>query len=79
MIDDYPLIRSGLKFMLSAESDIRVVGEYDKGALMLQDLKNCTPDILLLDLQLSDSYGGDMLPVLRRDFPNLKVIVLTAN
>jgi DNA-binding NarL/FixJ family response regulator len=77
--DDHPMIRDGLKYMLSTEEDMVIVSEYGKGKHMLSDLHHNMPDVLLLDLQLADIHGEELVPVLIKKYPALKIIILTSN
>lgn len=50
--DDHSMIREGLKSLLELEGDIQVVAEAEDGVDCLEKLKICTPDVLLLDINM---------------------------
>lgn len=50
--DDHSMIREGLKSLLELEGDIQVVAEAADGVDCLEKLKICTPDVLLLDINM---------------------------
>jgi two-component system response regulator NreC len=77
LVEDHHLVREGLRLVLSAEKDLKVVGEASAPEEAFELLEQFEPDVMLLDLTLGDT---DAIPLLRsliaRD-PRLKVIVVT--
>lgn len=78
IVDDHAIFRQGLRKLFDERAEFTVVGEAATGAEALAAVRQLSPDILLLDLQLGDMTGLD---VLRRLGPNLetKVILLGAD
>lgn len=79
LVDDHELIREGIKNLLNNCPGISLVGEYSKGVYLLNGLRNDLPDVILLDLQLPDQHGEELLPVIKQTYPDIKVIILTTN
>jgi DNA-binding NarL/FixJ family response regulator len=52
VVDDEPLIRSGLRAIIDAESDLRVVGEAADGAEVLPVVRRTKPDVVLMDVRM---------------------------
>jgi len=52
LVDDEPLVRSGLRAILDAEPDIVVVGEADDGAAAVSQARRARPDIVLMDVRM---------------------------
>jgi DNA-binding NarL/FixJ family response regulator len=52
LVDDEPLVRSGLRAILEAESDMKVVGEADDGAAALSQARRTGPDVVLMDVRM---------------------------
>jgi DNA-binding NarL/FixJ family response regulator len=77
--DDHPIVRDGLRKLLSLEDDFEVVGEASHGREVLDRLQELDPDILLLDLKMPQMDGLDALQVLQQSNSRTKVIVLTAS
>lgn len=77
--DDHPLVREGLRTMLSMYPDIYIMGDYGKASHLMEGLRNEQPDILLLDLQLPDTTGEELTPKLRKLYPDMRIIILTGN
>ena len=69
IVDDHPVVRFGVKQMLSSSQDIEVVAEMDDVDNLLQVLKDTDADILLLDLELEHTTGVDALRLVRENAP----------
>src|SRR5215510_14008546 len=78
LVDDHTLFREGIKKILSLEPDIEIVGEAVDGEEIVQLLTHCQPDVLLLDIKMEKIGGLQILPQIVGQYPQLKVIVLTA-
>ena len=77
--DDHSMIREGLKSLLELEGDIQVVAEAEDGVDCLEKLKICTPDVLLLDINMPRKNGLEVLQTLKSSKSNVKVLVLTVH
>jgi DNA-binding NarL/FixJ family response regulator len=76
--DDHPIFRDGLKRLLEAESDLRVVGEACDGVEAIELVKKLAPEILLLDLAMPRLAGLEALRGLSTTTVPVRVILLTA-
>lgn len=77
--DDHSMIREGLKSLLELEGDILVVAEAEDGVDCLEKLKICTPDVLLLDINMPRKNGLEVLQTLKSSKSKVKVLVLTVH
>jgi DNA-binding NarL/FixJ family response regulator len=77
VVDDHPVVRRGLHSMLDGESGISVVGMASSGKEGLQLAENLNPDVILLDLRMSDMGGVEVINALRAARRDNKVLVLT--
>jgi DNA-binding NarL/FixJ family response regulator len=77
LADDHPVVREGLRSLLTNFPGIDVVGEADNGAAVLSQVEAIQPDVLLLDIRLGNAVGTDIARQLRRDQPQVKIIILT--
>jgi DNA-binding NarL/FixJ family response regulator len=75
--DDHPLIREGLKQIISDEKDMEVRGEASNVEEMMQLLGKCRYDIVILDITMPGRSGLDALEDLRRKYPELPVLILS--
>lgn len=77
LVDDHALVRDGLRLILSAESDIEVVGEASDAAGAMAIAADHLPDIMLVDLTLNGSDGVGLVRDLTTKHSGLRVIVVT--
>ncbi|MFF3316823.1 response regulator [Streptomyces sp. NPDC003035] len=75
--DDEPLIRAGIRMILTSDQDIEVVAEAANGREAVEQARSHAADVVLLDIQMPVLDGLSALPELRRAAPSTKVIVLT--
>lgn len=78
IVDDHDLIRTALRALLSAESDIEVCGdasEGEEGATLVLELR---PDVVLMDLAMPGVGGIEATRRIVLDWPSARVLVLTA-
>ena len=77
LIDDHAIVRDGLRVLIDAEPDMRVVGETDHGRGIVDQLREANPDVAILDISLPDISGVHAAAVLRQELPRLKILALT--
>ena len=75
--DDHVLYRAGVKTALSTKKDIKIIAEADNGMHLLNMLKMIQPDVILLDIQMPVMDGIGALPEIKKNWPHIKVIMLT--
>jgi DNA-binding NarL/FixJ family response regulator len=77
--DDHPIVRDGLRKLLSLEDDFDVVGEAADGREVLDKVQELDPDVLLLDLRMPNLDGLSTLQAMSQLNKHTRVIVLTAS
>jgi two-component system, NarL family, response regulator NreC len=77
LADDHNLIRTGLRAMLEAEEDLRVIGEAADAAAAAKLVADRRPHVLVLDLQMPGADPRDDVPTLRERTPDTAIVVLT--
>jgi DNA-binding NarL/FixJ family response regulator len=77
LTDDHALVRDGCRRILEAEGDLRVVGEATNAATVLARAARETWDVLVLDLELPDLSGQEVLRQLRELRPRLPVVMMS--
>jgi len=75
--DDQPLVRSGLRMILSGEPDIDVVGEADNGRLVLDVVAQTRPDVVVMDVRMPEMDGIAATRALTQAGGGTRVLVLT--
>lgn len=77
--DDHSMIREGLKQLLELEGDFQVIEEACDGVECLEKLSKITPDILLLDINMPNMNGLEVLQKIKDKRMRVKVLVLTVH
>ena len=77
--DDHPIVRDGLRRLLSLEPDVDIVGEAGDGRQVLEVVQAKDPDVLLLDLRMPNLDGLKALQTLQQTNRRTRVIILTAS
>ncbi len=75
--DDHALFREGLKSLLEAEPDFRVIGEAASGREALRAALETQPDVILMDIQMPGLDGVGATKEILKENPDAKVVMLT--
>ena len=75
--DDHPIVRQGLRQILSDIPDMEVAGEAVNGQETLEQVRAGGWDVLVLDITMPDRSGFDILKVLKHEQPDLPVLILS--
>jgi len=78
IVDDHPMTRVGLSLFLSTYSDLELVGGASDAREALRMCERNLPDVVLMDLELPDSDGISATRDIRRQYPSVKVVILTS-
>lgn len=78
IVDDHQIVRRGLRMTIDAEKDMKVLDETADGSQILKLIKKHKPDVILMDLQMPKMDGVDALKMIRPEFPELPVLILTS-
>ncbi|WP_328749176.1 response regulator transcription factor [Streptomyces sp. NBC_00285] len=77
IVDDHPVVRFGLRGMLEAYDDLRVVGEAGSGDEAIVLAAAMLPDVVLMDLRMPGTDGTAATARIRQEHPGIRVLVLT--
>jgi DNA-binding NarL/FixJ family response regulator len=76
--DDHPVVRAGLVAMLGTQPDFQVVGEAETGTQVIAQASRLAPDVILLDLEMPELDGVQVMERLRQNNSSARVVVFTA-
>ena len=79
IVDDHALFRRGVLDILRQTEEYEIVAEYSSGKAFLAKMQEEYPELLLLDVQMPDESGLNILKEIRKIDQQLKVVVLTAS
>ena len=78
IVDDHPVVRKGLRMLMECEPQVEVVGEACNGLMALEAVRSLHPDLLLLDINMPEMNGLEVLRQLRAT-PNAVNIIILSN
>jgi DNA-binding NarL/FixJ family response regulator len=77
LADDHLLVRAGIKSLLQGISNVEVVGEADNGRETLRMVEECKPDLVLLDIAMSELNGLEVTERVSKDHPDVLIVILS--
>jgi DNA-binding NarL/FixJ family response regulator len=78
VVDDHPIVRQGIRSLLSNYPEFQLIGEAENGAETVAYFQANPPDVTLLDISLPGESGLDILYRIRQLNPTAKVLMLTS-
>lgn len=76
--DDHAVVREGLRTLISAQSEMELVGEAVDGGEAVQKVRSLKPDVILLDLVMPRMGGIEAIEEIKREDPETRILVLTS-
>ncbi|RAK66842.1 response regulator [Hymenobacter edaphi] len=77
LVDDHTIIRDGIQALLADVPDFQVVGQARNGRELLDTLPDTPADVVLMDLNMPELSGFEAVPLLRQQFPQVRVLILS--
>lgn len=77
IVDDQSLMRDGLKTIIDLEPDMEVLGTCENGRVAIEKSKILLPDVILMDIRMSEVNGVEATKIIKNQSPNIKIIILT--
>lgn len=77
IIDDHSLMRRGLRELIDRERDLEVCGEAESARTALDLLEQTKPNVVIMDLTLTDLHGLDLIGQVRSRYPDMRIVVLS--
>ncbi len=78
ILDDHKLVRDGIKAIILGSNNCTVCLEAGRAKELLANIEDANPDVLLLDLNLPDANGNEIIEELLQKVPNLRIMVLSS-
>jgi DNA-binding NarL/FixJ family response regulator len=78
IVDDHPVFRQGLKNVLAAQEDLRIIDEAADGESAIEKAEERNPDVVIMDINLPELNGLQATRELKERCPEINVIMLTA-
>jgi two-component system response regulator NreC len=77
LADDHPVVRAGVRNLLEAESDMRVVGEIHEALRVESEIERMRPDVLVLDVFMPDLNGMEVARRVTKRTPGTRIVILS--
>lgn len=77
LVDDHPIVRQGMRMILSQEPDMRVCGEAESVSEALKKIPEAQPQVAIVDLALKQSSGLELIKDMQIRHPEILVLVLS--
>ncbi|WP_026729891.1 response regulator [Flavobacterium denitrificans] len=77
--DDHTMFLQGIVSLLEQESEINIVGKAVNGIEALEIIKTKKPDLVILDISMPEMDGIELSKILKKDFPEVKILVVSTH
>jgi DNA-binding NarL/FixJ family response regulator len=77
IVDDHPLFREGLKFLIARHPRLVIAGEAGNGREAIEFLRTNTPDLVIMDICLPDKSGIQVTRDIQRTHPDVKILIVS--
>jgi NarL family two-component system response regulator LiaR len=78
VVDDHPVVRRGLKSLISTEPGLELAGEAEDGAAAIDLVQSLQPDVILLDLVMPRMNGLEAIPKIKQANAQVRILVVTS-
>ena len=79
LVDDHPVLRAGLKALLSAQPDLSVIAEAETGAAAVELALRLKPDLILMDVSMPGMSGAQAARQIKSTQPQLPILALSVH
>ncbi|HEY2866886.1 MAG TPA: response regulator transcription factor [Pyrinomonadaceae bacterium] len=77
LAEDHSTVREGIKMLVNAQSDMRVIGEAGNGSAAIKTVREKRPDVVVMDISMPEMNGLKATRRLKAEFPDIKILTLT--
>ena len=77
LADDHPLLRTGLRLSIENKSGLCYIGDAENGFSAIEKIKSYLPDVALIDIDMPGLSGIEVIRILRKSYPNIKMLILS--
>src|SRR5579884_1040920 len=77
LVDDHTILREGLRMVLDAQPQIKVIGEADDGRQAVELAERLHPDVIVMDIAMPTLNGLEATRQIKRRWPDIRVVILT--
>jgi DNA-binding NarL/FixJ family response regulator len=77
LVEDHDIVRQGISALIAGSEEVEVVGEASNGASALEKIKQCNPDVILMDMNMPVMNGLESTREIKKQFPGKKVLILS--
>src|SRR5688572_26565297 len=77
VVDDHPIVRSGLRDLIDGQPDLLVIAEAADGEQAIACFREHRPDVVLMDLRMPVMPGVEAIQRIRAEFPEARILALT--
>ncbi len=78
LVDDHPMVISGIQNMLQPFEHIHIISTYSNGPDLLEGLKTLQPDVLLLDILMPEMQGSEVAQIVSKTYPAINILAITS-
>jgi DNA-binding NarL/FixJ family response regulator len=79
LADDHMVVRQGLSALIEGQSDMEIVGEAADGVEAVNLARRCSPDVILMDINMPKMNGLEATRIISAELPQTRIIGLSIN
>lgn len=79
LVDDHPVVRKGIRSCLEGHEHLGILGEATDGQEAVNKVKELSPDVVLMDIDMPNMSGLEATKIIRKDFPKTRVLILSVH
>ena len=77
IVDDHPMMRDGLRALISSEGDLEICGEADDAPQAIEEIEKLKPDLAIVDITLRSTSGLELIKDLQSRVPSVAALVIS--